>query len=308
MRATVAANIVNIALAVLFIFVLGWGVAGAAYATVIAHTVESGLLVISQHEIGGWSLAGVRPSHARALLRVGVPSGFQLTLEVGAFALLSLLVSRFSEADMAAHQIALQGIHFSFLPALALGEAASVIAGQAVGAGRDDLVRRIGRTALALAAAYTGTCALALALGRGALVRAFTSDPEVVSKAATLLLIGAAFQVADGANVVGRGVLRGAGDVRFAAIVGVTIAWMATPPLTWLLGYRAGLGAVGGWLGLFVEIVSGAALFWWRIERGGYQAAAERSRADLKRSGAEAPALGGAEAIEPPLGSIASSG
>jgi multidrug resistance protein, MATE family len=81
--------------------------------------------------------------------------------------------------------------------------------------------------------------------------------------------------------MVARGILRGAGDVRYPAIMGVALAWALTPPLTWLLGYQAGLGALGGWIGLCAEFCAGAALFWWRLGRGGWRGAAERTRLEL---------------------------
>jgi hypothetical protein len=56
---------------------------------------------------------------------------------------------------------------------------------------------------------------------------------------------------------------------------------LLTPPLAWLLGMRAGLGAAGGWIGLAFEIIVGAAIFWWRVHRGGWRHAAEASRAGV---------------------------
>src|SRR5262245_46972644 len=148
MVATVVANIVNTALAVFFIFFLKMGVAAAACATLIAHTVEAGIMVLSQQS-RGWGFARMRKAHLVELMRVGVPTGLQFTLEVGAFATLSMMISLFSEVEMASHQIALQVIHFSFLPALAVAEASAVLAGQAVGAARYELVNRVSRMAMA---------------------------------------------------------------------------------------------------------------------------------------------------------------
>src|SRR5882672_539513 len=147
MLATVAANVVNTALAVFFIFVLKKGVAAAACATLIAHGVEAGIMVLSQRS-RGWGFSRMRRAHLVELMRVGVPTGLQFTLEVGAFATLTLMISLFSEIEMASHQIALQVIHFSFMPAVAIGEATAVLAGQAVGAGRYELVNRVARMAM----------------------------------------------------------------------------------------------------------------------------------------------------------------
>ena len=278
MMASVIANLVNIALACWFVFGLGRGVAGAATATLIAQTVELGVLALAERH-RGWNTRGMTAAHVRELARMGLPTAVQFALEVGSFALLASLISALSEVQMAAHQIALQVCQFSFLPAFAVAEASSVLAGQAVGAGRDDLVIRVARLGLRAAVAYVATCSLVFALGGSLIVAGFTRAPALSAVALRLLHIAAFFLVFDAANMVARAVLRGAGDVRFAAVVGVTTSWALTPPLTWLLGYRLHLGAFGGWLGLCGEIILGAAILWWRLERRRWLPAAAASRA-----------------------------
>jgi multidrug resistance protein, MATE family len=280
MRAAVAANLINIALDAWFIFGLDWGVKGVAWATVIAHAFELVLLVRAQRS-AGFGLRAFGAKELRRLWGLGWPLGVQFLLEVGAFATLVAILARISEVDLAAHQVALQLVHFSFLPALAIGEAASVLSGQAVGAGRDRLVHGVARRALWLAAGYTGFCALVLAVFAHPLAAAFSDDAGVRSLSARLLYVAAAFNLFDGAAVVARGVLRGAGDVRYAALVGVLTAWVSTPPLTVLLGITLGLGALGGWLGLCAEIIVGALIMWHRLISERWLSAARRSRAEL---------------------------
>jgi MATE family, multidrug efflux pump len=280
MRASLIANLVNIALAYLFVFVLGRGVAGAAVATVIAQGAEFGFLAFTQRA-RGFGLRAWRVRHLVALARIGLPLGVQFTLEFGSFALLSFLISHLSEIEMAAHQIALQIIHFSFMPAFAVGEGASVLVGQAVGADRDDLVERIALLATKATTVYTGACTLLLIFGARMLTTGFTHDEVVVRSAVGLLHIAAAFLIIDGSVSVARGALRGAGDVRYAAAVGVITSWVCTPPLCWLLGYRLGLGARGGWLGLCLEMFVSAGLMWWRLQNRGWAPAAMLARARL---------------------------
>lgn len=289
MAASVAANLLNIALAGLFVFVLHRGVAGAATATVIAQTSEAGILFAFGRR-QGWRVGGATWRHLVELWRIGLPTGLQFVLEVGSFTLLASLISSMSEVQMAAHQIALQVCQFSFLPAFATAEAAAVLAGQSVGAHRDELVPRVARLGLGVTAAYTVTCSTVFVLGGAHIVAGFTAQAALAAVSLRLLHVAAVFQVFDGANVVARCVLRGIGDVRFAAVVGVSTAWLMTPPLTWLLGWRAGLGAFGGWLGLCGEIILGALVLWWRLQRGGWRAIAAASRAAL----ALAPASHGA--------------
>jgi MATE family multidrug resistance protein len=234
-----------------------------------------------------WRGGAVERKHFVALVRVGLPTALQLGLEVGAFAILTAFISSLSETQMAAHQIALQACQFSFLPAFAIAEGAQVLAGQAVGARRDELVGRVAWLALLTAGAYTGACSLLFAVGAPLLVAGFTSQVALSAVAVRLVRVAALFQVSDGANIVARAILRGVGDMRFAAIVGVATAWLMTPPLTWLLGRQAHLGAAGGWLGLCGESVLGAVLLWRRVRSGAWRPAA---RSVVVDGGADAQA------------------
>ncbi|HMJ13180.1 MAG TPA: MATE family efflux transporter [Polyangiaceae bacterium] len=277
MVAALIANVLHIPIGAYFIFSLDWGVAGAAWATVLSQAVE--LLLLAKVSPGlRAALAAVERAHLGETWRLGWPLGVQFLLEVGAFATLVALLARISEIDLAAHQIVLQFTHASFLPALAVGEAASILAGQAVGANRDTLVKPVARAALLVTTLYTGACGVILAVLAPYLVMPFTSTAAVAALSIRLCYIAAAFQVFDGASIVARSVLRGTGDVRFPAVIGVCTAWLCTPPLTYLLGMRLELGAVGGWLALCLEIMLGAAVLWWRFERGAWKAAARSAR------------------------------
>ena len=122
-------------------------------------------------------------------------------------------------------------------------------------------------------------------LGAPALiVRVFSDDPEVFATAVSLLRIAALFQVGLGAYIVGKGALRGTGDVRYVAVVTVGMAWLCTPTLAAFFGLGLGWGAVGGWVGLCTEVTLASLLYWWRLERGAWAAAAERTRSEILRA------------------------
>ena len=280
MVVAVIGNGVNVALDWLFVLELHWGVAGAAWASVIAHCMEA-LLMLSATRALGYRFERPRVRQLLALLRIGWPTGAQFVLEMGSFAMLSAMLVALSETEMAAHQIALQVIHFTFLPTLAVSEAASVLAGQAVGAGRYGLVHAVSRRALLIALAYAALCTIVLALGATPIAAFFTEDGSLLAKATALLYVAAVFQIFDAANVIARGALRGTGDVQVPAVIGITTAWLLTPPMMWLLGYRLGMGALGGWLGLCGEIILAAVILWWRLAGNGWQMAANRSRRDV---------------------------
>jgi MATE family multidrug resistance protein len=277
MRASLAGNAVNIVLDIVLILGLDWGVRGAAYATIAGNATELAMLawpMRAQLRKLAWSRTAVRDVWAQ-----GVPNGLQFIMEVGSFLILTVLVARMSAIDAAAHQMVLHLVNVSFLPAHALAEAAAVLVGQAVGAGKDMLVPRVARRALAIGAGYSTTVLVGYAILGSTIATAMSAGDHALADRATLLVyVGLAFLVADAANVIARGVLRGASDVRYAAVVGIATSWLTTPPLTWLLGMHLGLGVVGGWIGLAVEIVAGASLFWLRVLRGGWRPAAAAAR------------------------------
>jgi MATE family, multidrug efflux pump len=282
MRATIVANLANVGLDYLFIFGLELGVAGAAVASVLASIVETAWLALAQRR-EGFGLDPRAMAEVRAVWAMGWPLGLQMLLEVSSFAVLTAIFAGMSDIDVAAHQIALQVVHISFLPAFALGEAASVLAGQAIGARQHRLVRVVARRALAAAAIYTGVCGAVFAIFARPIAGAFSQDVVLIGAAAQLLWVAAVFQVFDAMNIVARCVLRGTGDVRYPAVVSVVIAWVCTPPAALALGYGLGLGALGGWIGLCVEIMAGAAILWWRLERRYWLVAARRSQQRLRR-------------------------
>jgi MATE family multidrug resistance protein len=280
MRASLAGNAVNIALDATLILGLHWGVRGAAVATIGGNLTELAFLAIpmrAQLRTMKVTRFALRDTWAQ-----GVPNGLQFVMEVGAFLILTLLVARMPPIDAAAHQMVLHLINVSFLPAHALAEGAAVLVGQAVGAGRNDLVPAVARRALAIGAGYSTLCCVVFAVCGGAIVHALAgADDSLTARGTTLLHVGLLFLIADASNVIARGVLRGASDVRYAAIVGILTSWFTTPPLAYLLGVVMGYGVVGGWLGLAVEITVGAGLFWARVWRGGWQPAAAAARRSL---------------------------
>jgi len=280
MRASLVGNGVNIALDATLILGLGWGVRGAAIATICGD--GTALVLLAWPMRGQLGRVRVTRRALRDTWNQGVPNGLQFVMEVGSFLILTVMVARMSALDGAAHQMVLHLVNVSFLPAHSLAEAAAVLVGQAVGAGRDELVPRVAKRALAIGAGYSSACVIAFAILGGAIATGLAAgDDALASRATTLVHVSLAFLVADAANVIARGVLRGASDVRYAAMVGIATSWLTTPPLAWLLGMRMGQGAVGGWIGLAIEIIVGASLFWLRVWRGGWRPAAARARREL---------------------------
>lgn len=252
MYASIIANIVNVVLNWVFLYVLEMDVTGAAWGTSIGQFVEAGVLfALARSDFHG--LRQFRRKVA-SIFSLGWPMGLQFLLEVSAFGVLTAILARISDLQVAAHQVAIQVQHLVFLPVVALGEAAAVLAGHAVGAKRFELVGKAARISMMMALGYV------LAFGTFEFIFAeqislwFVSDGVTELWVAPLLCLGAVFSIPDVANIVYRCVLRGTGDVRWPAFFTIASTWIFLPPLGYLMADYYGYGAVGGWLAFTAEI------------------------------------------------------
>lgn len=189
------------------------------------------------------------------VVKLGLPAASQTTAEVGVFTAATLLAGRLDAVSLAAHQIALGAAALSFMVPLGVSSAAAVRIGQALGRGEPRAAGRAGWTALLVGASFMSFSAAVFVLFPGLVMRVFTDEPAVIATGVSLLFVAAAFQLFDGLQVVGTGVLRGTGDTRTGMIAGLLGYWVVGLPLGALLCFRAGLGVVGLWVGLSAGLV-----------------------------------------------------
>jgi len=275
----VAGNVVNAVLAWSLIHgrlgLPALGVRGAGYATATTEMFELAALVLFvRARARRYPAPALRLTPAlREVASLGVPTGLHFVLESMAFTTFVAILGSFGAAQMAAHHLAFSTMRASFLPGVAVAEAASVLVARSLGERRLDEADRVTRASLALGVAFMTLCGVVFALFGATLAGAFTADAEVIRVARRLFLVAAVFQTFDAVNMILRGALRGAKDVRWVAVVGTTVAWVCIPTAAFLLGRVLGWGAVGGWIGFVFETTVGAALLWRRWSRGPWRAA-----------------------------------
>jgi multidrug resistance protein, MATE family len=257
------------------------GVRGGGYATATTEMLELGvmiaLLLRDERRARERGELGAKPplpfgTALREVSDLGLPTGIQFTAETLAFAAFTVVLGSIGKEEIAAHQIALNVIRVSFLPGVAVAEAASVLVGQALGRRRLDHADASVHSGLRLAVGFMAACGLVFALFGGLIARFFSSDPLVVANARMLLFVAAVFQVLDAVSIVLRGALRGAKDVRAVMVIGVLVVWTFVPTSAFLLGKHCGFGALGGWIGFIGETTVGAVFFWRRWKRGSWRA------------------------------------
>jgi multidrug resistance protein, MATE family len=264
--AVVTANLLNVPAVALLVFggaalpawagppraVPAMGAGGAGLATTLCMVVQSAILAAAIGQVPFPRVGGHRRlvwRDLRAAVGVGGPIALHMGTEVGIFALVAFLAGRLGTGAMAAHQVAISIASLTFTFAVGFGEAGSVRVGWAVGARDRGRARRAGLAAFSAGAGFMSASALLFVLFPGTLARLMTSDPQVVATAVPLLRVAALFQISDGIQGVGAGVLRGAGETRFTFAANVVGHWAIGLPATVLLGFTLGHGVTGLWGG-----------------------------------------------------------
>ena len=200
----------------------------------------------------------LRPLRADALdiepllrmCRLGIPIGIQFFLEFGVFGVIGILMGSLGTIPMASHQVAINLASLTFMMAVGVTQATTVMVGQAVGAGDPQQARRSAGAGLLIAGtlmAFTGVVFLSIP---GLLARLYTPDIEVWGLAATLIPVAGIFQIFDGLQAVGSGILRGVGDTFAPMLVNLVGFWMIGLPISLYLAFPGGLGPLGLWWGM----------------------------------------------------------
>jgi MATE family multidrug resistance protein len=213
----------------------------------------------------------------RDLWRLGLPIGITLGLEVTIFSAAAFLMGLFGTASLAAHAIAIQIAALSFMVPLGIGQAVTVRVGLAYG--RKDLqgIGRAGWTAFVLGVGFMSLMAILMISLPYNLVYLFLdeSDPAnapVIALAVSFLGIAALFQIVDGAQVVGAGMLRGLHDTSVPMIYAALGYWVIGLSVGVGLGFGLGWQGIGIWTGLAAGLAVVSVLMitrWMRRERLG---------------------------------------
>jgi MATE family multidrug resistance protein len=257
MWASIAGNGVNILFD--FVFIFGWGpipamgATGAALATVLGLATMCALYAWRFRRVVGRPLMPTREV-LRSTVEIGLPAGAQAGLGSLAFATMTAVLAKVGSAHLAANQIALNVISVSFLPGYGLGEAAGVLAGRYLGAGKPRTAARAIKSARGIALVVMGLCGVVFWLAGAAIVGVFTKDHNVQVIAESLLICAALFQLFDAIVMVNLCALRNIGDTRFTFLATAIAAWLIMLPLTYFLGVRMGFGATGAWCGMIFEM------------------------------------------------------
>lgn len=232
-------------------------------------------------------------SEQKSLLGLGLPIGVSIFAEASIFSIIALLIGGLGASVVAGHQIALNFSSLVFMLPYSLGMATTVRVGQNLGAGQPAGARFAAWVAMATALLLACVSASYMTLLREAIAGIYTSDPQVLAIAASLIIYAAIFQFSDAVQVTAAGALRGYQDTRITMLITLVSYWGIGLPV----GYGLGLTDIGGpaqgpaglWQGLIAGLTCAALLLGLRLNRMGKKhlagAARHGGRQPVRRAG-----------------------
>jgi multidrug resistance protein, MATE family len=199
-----------------------------------------------------------------AMVKLGWPIGVTMALEMGVFALAAYFMGWIGAPAVAAHAVALQLAALTFMVPLGLGQAATVRVGLAVGRQDQEGITRAGWTAWVIGVAFMGGMAIVMWAIPRDLITLFLKDVPanafVISLAVSFLRVAAAFQLVDGAQVIGAGMLRGLHDTRWPLLFALFGYWVVGLGIGAWLAFARDWKGVGIWVGLASGLAAVAVL------------------------------------------------
>ncbi|MGV8837120.1 MATE family efflux transporter [Cellvibrio sp.] len=221
------------------------------------------------HLIGDW-VAPAKSEIAR-LLKLGLPIGFTMFIEVSMFCMIALFLAPLGSTTVAGHQIVLNVTSVLFMLPLSLGMALTLRISFLVGAADHDEARLLARSSLLLAVGISCINAPVLFFGREWLAGLYTSDVSVQQVATTLFMLAALFQIVDVIQVTMINVQRGYKDTKTPMFIMLLSFWGICLPLGYMLTFKdwitAPMGAPGFWMALIAGLTCAALLLTVRMFR-----------------------------------------
>jgi putative MATE family efflux protein len=246
----IIASVANIILVVLFVGVFKWGVAGAAYATLLANAIAFGLAIWwlnKTHRLIRISINGLHFDREtfQQSLRIGLPTGVQQTLvAMGGIALMDI-VNKFGTDVIAGYSVASRLDSLALIPAMSFSQALSTFVGQNIGANKPERIKAGLRATIKMSGIVTIVTTIFIVLWGHLIMKMFTNDTEVIRLGDQYLTIVSIFYIAFTLMFIYNGVTRGAGDTMLPMIFSILSLWLIRIPFAW---YFSGvIGATGIW-------------------------------------------------------------
>ncbi len=277
MMISIWGNVLNIILGIIFVKgmfgIAPMGIKGVGLSTLIDRIIMAiamgAFIFRSKHfkkYMQGFSYGIINRAISLRIFKIGAPVAMQYTFEVSAFGGAAILMGTIGTVQQAAHQVAISLAAITYMMASGLSAAASIKTGNNFGKKDFYELRRFAISNYHLAFAFMFGTAILFILLHNYLPLIYTSDVSVINIAAQLLIIAGVFQLFDGAQVVGLGILRGMGDVNIPTLITFMAYWVIGLPVAYFLGISWGMGANGIWYGLTLGLLVSAVFLFYRFQ------------------------------------------
>ncbi len=286
--ATAVVALSNALLNQVFIFQLGWGIAGSGMATAaaqalgLAYVLTEFLRSENRRRYASHLTWRLHPPRLVRQFLLGFPMGLLYAADLIGAALFQIMQVKLSAADGAATQIATMLTSIAYLPGVGIALAGTTLVGQSIGAGDRFWAMRVGTRVIIIAGAFMGGVGVLLALAGPWLMPLFTGahdadSARVIAVGCQILWFAAAYQLFDGISLASGFCLRGAGDSLVPAALVLIVSWCIFVPLAHIMTFapgqgwvewlpQLGWGVLGGWgaIVIYLLLLGGTLFVRWR--------------------------------------------
>lgn len=270
-------NMLNVILGIIFVRgmfgVKSMGVSGVGLSTLIDRLLMAVVMTIyvlrSKHfkkYLSEFKITFIDRIRSFKIAKIGMPVALQYSFEISAFSGAAVLIGTIGSNEQAAHQIAIGLAAMTYMIASGIASAATIKTGNNFGKQNFGDLRRSAIASYHVILLFMAATAIVFIAANGYLPYIITSDQTVIPIAAQLLIIAGFFQLFDGTQVVGLGVLRGIGDVNIPTLITFLAYWVVGIPVGYVLGFYFELGVNGVWYGLTLGLLTASILLFFRFQ------------------------------------------
>jgi MATE family multidrug resistance protein len=278
MYVSIWGNVINVVLGIIFVKgmfgIEAMGVKGVGLSTLIDRTLMAIVMAIyvfrSPHfkpYLQSFNIKRYDKVITQKIIKIGAPVALQYSFEISAFSGAAILIGTIGAVEQAAHQVAINLAAITYMMASGIASAATIKTGNNLGKRNFIDLRQSALASYHVILGFMSITALLFVLANNLLPYIYTKDIAVINIAAQLLIIAGFFQLFDGTQVVGLGVLRGIGDVNIPTFITFVAYWIIGIPLGYFLGITLGLGVNGIWYGLTFGLLTASILLFFRFQR-----------------------------------------
>lgn len=270
-------NLVNVILGIIFVKgmfgITPMGVSGVGLSTLIDRilmAIAMGAYVFNSKNFKAYltefKLFAFDFGRIKKITKLGAPVALQYSFEISAFSGAGILIGSIGKVEQAAHFTALSLAAFTYMLATGIANAATIKTGNNFGSKDFGPLRFSAIASYHIVIVFMSFTALIFMLANNYLPYIYTSDQTVITIAAQLLILAGFFQLFDGTQVVGLGVLRGLGDVNMPTFITFLSYWVIGIPVGYILGIELKMGVEGIWYGLTFGLLTASILLFIRFQ------------------------------------------